>query len=43
MIELKCFIYLDVVCLDFIEYMYFIFDFSLVFIFMIYYKNSRFF
>lgn len=43
MIELRRIIYFNVVCLDFIEYMYFIFDFSLVFIFMIYYKDSRFF
>lgn len=41
MIEVKRPIYLDVVCSDFIEYMYFISDFSLVFTSMTYYKDSR--
>lgn len=41
MIELRCLIYLDAVCSDFIEYMYFISDFSLAFTSMTYYKDSR--
>lgn len=41
MIELRRIIYLDAVCSDFIEYMYFISDFSLAFTSMTYYKDSR--